>query len=103
MSKDFQIKINYLKLVTETDKNAIEQSLKQNDHVITKADKSGETIIVDIKDYTAKANEQLQDNSLYQKPNRCYCQTFQNCQQSYKKLQKKRTIITLNSKQTHRR
>ena len=55
--------------LTDTDKNAIEYFSKRKDLVITKADKGGATVILDVKDYIAKANEQLQDNSFYQKPN----------------------------------
>ena len=63
--KDFQIKIN----VTNTDKNAIEYFWKCNDIFIRKADKGGATAILDVKDYIAKANEQIEDNSFYQKLN----------------------------------
>ena len=43
----------------DTDKNAIEYFSKRNNLVITKADKGGATVILDLKDYIAKANEQL--------------------------------------------
>ena len=43
--------------------------MKRNDLVIKKADKGGATVIPDVKDYIAKANEQVQDNSFYQKLN----------------------------------
>ena len=55
--------------LTDTDKNTIEYFSKCNDLVITKADKGRATVILDLKDYIAKANEQLQDNSFYQKLN----------------------------------
>ena len=55
--------------LTDTDKNAIEYFSKRNDLIITKADKGRATVILDVKDYIAKANEQLQDNSFYQKFN----------------------------------
>ena len=55
--------------LTDTDKSAIEYFSKRNDLVITKADKGGATVILDVKDYISKANEQLQDNSFYQKLN----------------------------------
>ena len=55
--------------LTDTDKNAIKYFSKRNDLVLTKADKGGATVILDVKDYIAKANEQLQDNSFYQKLN----------------------------------
>ena len=55
--------------LTDTNKNAIEHFSKRNNLVITKADTGGKTIILDIKDYIAKANEQVQDNSFYQKLN----------------------------------
>ena len=55
--------------LTDTDKNAIAYFSKRNDLVLTKADKGGATVILDVKDYTVKANEQLQDNSFYQKLN----------------------------------
>ena len=47
--------------LTDTDKNAIEYFSKRNDLVITKADKGGATVILDVKDSTTKANEQFQD------------------------------------------
>ena len=34
-----------------------------------KADKGGSTVILEVKDYIAKANKQLQDNLFYQKLN----------------------------------
>ena len=43
--------------------------MNHNDLGLTKAHKGGATVILDVKDYIAKANEQLQDNSLYQKLN----------------------------------
>ena len=47
----------------------MEHFSKRNDLVITKADKGRATVILDVTDYIAKANEQLQDNSFYQKLN----------------------------------
>ena len=55
--------------LTDTDKNAIEYFSKRNNLVITKADRGGATVILDVKDYIARANEQPQDNSFYQKLN----------------------------------
>ena len=55
--------------LTDTDKNAVEYFSKCNDLVITKADKGGATVILDVKDYITKANEQLQDDYFYQKLN----------------------------------
>ena len=57
---------------TDTDKNAIEYFSKRNDLVITKAGKGYSnllitTVILDVIDYIAKANEQLQ--VFYQKLN----------------------------------
>ena len=46
--------------VADTDKNFS----KRDDLVITKANKGGTTVILDVKDCIAKANEQLQDNSI---------------------------------------
>ena len=43
--------------------------MKRNDLVITKADKDVATVILDVEEYIAKANEQLQDNSFYEKLN----------------------------------
>ena len=43
--------------------------MKHNDLGLTKAHKGGATVIIDVKDYIEKANEQLQDNSFYQKLN----------------------------------
>ena len=55
--------------LTDTDKNATEYFSKRNHLVITKADKGGANVILDVKDYVAKANAQLQDNSFNQKLN----------------------------------
>ena len=55
--------------LTDTNKNSVERFSKRNDLVITKADKGGLTVILDVKDYNAKTYEQLQDNSFYQKLN----------------------------------
>ena len=55
--------------LTDTDKNAIEYFPKRNDLVITKADKSGAIVILDVKDYIEMPNEKLQDDSFYQKLN----------------------------------
>ena len=55
--------------LTDTDKNATEYFSKCNNLVIMKADKGTATVILDVKDYIAKTNEQLQDNSFYQKLN----------------------------------
>ena len=55
--------------LTGTDNNAIEYFSKRNDLLITKADIGGATVILDVKDNIAKDNEQLQDNSFYQKLN----------------------------------
>ena len=51
--------------LTDMNKNPIEHFLKCSDLVITKAGKSV-AFILDSKSYIAKANEQFQDNSLYQ-------------------------------------
>ena len=45
-------------------KNAMKYFSKRNDLVTTKANKGGTTVILDVKGYIAKANEQLQDNSI---------------------------------------
>ena len=55
--------------LTDSDKNAIEYFSKCKNLVITKADKGRATVILDVKHYIAKANEQLQDNPFYQKLN----------------------------------
>ena len=58
--KDFQIRNKLPKNnLTDTDKNAIEYFSKRNNLVIMKADKGGATVILDVKDYISKANEQL--------------------------------------------
>ena len=49
--------------LTDTNKNAIKYFWKRSDLVITKVEKVGKTVILDIKDYIAKAYEELQDNS----------------------------------------
>ena len=60
MWKDFQIRNELPKNnLTDTDKNAIEYFSKRNNLVIMKADKGGATVILDVKDYISKANEQL--------------------------------------------
>ena len=86
--------------LTQTDKNFIKQFSKRNDLVMTKVDKGGAGVILDIKDYVAKADEQLEDNSFYQKVNVDPIAKYSEC---YRKFQKTRTIIKLDSKQTHHR
>ena len=65
--------------LSDTDKNAIEYFEKCNNLVITKADKDGATVFLDVKDYIAEASEQFQDNFFYQKL-MSYCQAFRNSQ-----------------------
>ena len=48
-----------------------------------------------------KANERLQGAMLSNINDDPYCQTFRNCQQCYRKLQKARTIIKLENKENH--
>ena len=43
--------------LTENDKNAIEYFLKCKDFVMTKANKGGTTVILDIKSFIVKDNE----------------------------------------------
>ena len=43
--------------LTQTDKNAIESFVKRNDLVITKANKGGATVTLDLKDYIVGDNE----------------------------------------------
>ena len=52
-----------------TDENAVAHFSKGNDLVITKSDKGRSTVILHVKDYIIKANEQVQDNSFYRKLN----------------------------------
>ena len=45
--------------LTHNNKNATEHFWQCNNLVITKADKGGATVILEIKDYIAKDNEQI--------------------------------------------
>ena len=89
LSKDLKKNIKLSKInLTDTDKNVAEHFSKYNDIVVTKAVKGWAIVILDGKDYIAKANEHLQDNSFYQKLNEdLTAKHCRNCQESYRKFQ----------------
>ena len=66
---DSQISINYLKIIEKTPWKKLEIFLKGNNLVITKANKSEATLILDIRYHISKADKQVWNNSLYQKLN----------------------------------
>ena len=88
---------------TNSDENAIAHFLKCKDLVITKSDKGRSTVILHVKDYIVKANEKLQHNLFYQKLNVDSTARHSRIVNCCRKFQKARTIIKLNSKQTHHR
>ena len=49
---------------------ALESLQERSDIIITKADKGGATVIIDVKDYIIEANRQLNDTNFYQKLDR---------------------------------
>ena len=53
--------------LTYAEKEAIEYFSKRNDIIITKADKGGATVVLDVNDYISKANKLLDDNNSYEK------------------------------------
>ena len=60
--------------LTDTDKDAIEHFSKRNNLVITKADRGGTNVVLDVNLYIAKANEKLLFLSKIKR--RSYCQTL---------------------------
>ena len=60
--------------LTDTDKDAIEYFSKRNNLVITKADRGGANVVLDVNLYIAKANEKLLFLSKIKR--RSYCQTL---------------------------
>ena len=66
---DSQININYLKIIEKTPWKKWENFLKGNNLVITKANKSEATLILDIRYHISKADKQAWNNSFYQKLN----------------------------------
>ena len=66
---DSQISIDYLKIIEKTPWKKLEIFLKGNNLVITKANKSEATLILDIRYHISKADKQVWNNSLYQKLN----------------------------------
>ena len=52
--------------LTKSELEALLNLQKRNDIIITKADKGGAVIILDIQDYIDEANRQLNDNNNYE-------------------------------------
>ena len=55
--------------LTGKERRALQELSIRDDIVITKADKGGATVIVDVKDYVQEANRQLQDTQYYRELN----------------------------------
>ena len=72
-NKDVVEKLPKINL-TDTDKDAIEHFSKRNNLVITKADRGGANVVLDVNLYIAKANEKLLFLSKIKR--RSYCQTL---------------------------
>ena len=53
------------------ERRALSDLQKHDDIIITKADKGGATVIIDVKDYITEANSQLENTEFYQKLNFC--------------------------------
>ena len=49
--------------LTKSERKALLNLQKRNDIIITKADKGGAVVILDIKDYIDEANRQLNDTN----------------------------------------
>ena len=75
--------------LSESDKAAIDYLTKQEDIVITKADKGGATVIMDVDEYISKANRLLTDGNFYRKlnedPTRKHIDILNNTIESFKK------------------
>lgn len=63
---DFPININYLKVIQQIPwrEKCYIKFLRHNDLVITKADKGGTTLILDVKQYISKANKDDKNKQL---------------------------------------
>ena len=55
--------------ITKKEKKAIIELSNRNDLIITKADKGGATVILDVQDYIREAQRQLDDENFYKKLN----------------------------------
>ena len=55
--------------LTGKERRSLQELSITDDIVITKADKGGATVIVNVKDYVQEANRQLQDAQYYRKLN----------------------------------
>ena len=55
--------------ISNSDKKEIEYFSKWGDLIVIKADKGMVTVILDLEDYIVKANNQLENNLLYQRLN----------------------------------
>ena len=53
--------------LTKQEKAAMEELKSRDDLVITKADKGGAVVIMDVDDYVKEANRQLDDSTFYKK------------------------------------
>ena len=54
-------------IISESDKATTDYFINQEDIVMTKAEKGGATVIMDVNEYMSKANQQLTDGNFYRK------------------------------------
>ena len=54
-------------VISQYEKNIVNEFSKQKDLVFTKADKGETTVIIDVGDYTEKDNKELKDENYYKK------------------------------------
>ena len=57
-------------IISESDKATTDYFINQEDIVMTKAEKGGATVIMDVNEYMSKANQQLTDGNFYRKLNK---------------------------------
>ena len=83
--------------LSESDKAAIDYFAKQEDIVITKADKVGATVILDVDEFSSKANQLLTEGNSYRKlnvdPTRKHSDIVNNTIKNFKKQELLSTSI----------
>ena len=64
--------------LNKMERRALSDLQKREDIIITKADKGGATVIIDVKNYVREANSQLENTEFYQKLNFCPTEGYSN-------------------------
>ena len=64
---DLKVKRNRQNNLSKEERDALSELKRRDDLIITKADKGGAVVIMDVKDYISEANRQLEDTTFYKK------------------------------------